>query len=407
MRLVNCSRVVFLGISTIMLAGASAWGGERAVEKWVARYDRDSDYATAMAIDDSCNVYVSGMSWGPSDCCCVTIKYDSDGNELWAAWYAASGETPVIAVDDSCNVYVATTMFGDYATIKYDANGTEVWVARYDGPGNGTDHPLAIAVDGWGNVYVTGESWGSGTWFDYATIKYGPDSNEPVWVARYNGTANGVDTPYAITIDDSGSVFVTGQSGPLLGHNDYATVKYDSNGKEVWVATYNGPANDDDSATAIALDDSGNVYVTGGSCGTGTYEDYVTIKYGPDSNAPVWVARYNGPGNSTDWATAITVDDSGNVYVTGGSTGAGADWDYATIKYSSDSNEPLWVARYEGPGNSTDWARAMALDNSGNVYVTGDSRGSDTDEDCATIKYGPDSNAPVWIARYNGPAKRT
>mgnify|MGYP001579076366 CR=1 FL=1 len=93
-----------------------------------------------------------------------------------------------------------------------------------------------------------------------------------------------------------------------------------------------------------------------------------------------WVARYNGPGNRDDSAYAIAVDGSGNVYVTGYSYNSSTHNDYVTVKYDTNGNE-LWTARYNGPGNSLDVARAMAVDDSGNVYVTGESLGSGTDRD--------------------------
>jgi hypothetical protein len=109
----------------------------------------------------------------------------------------------------------------------------------------------------------------------------------------------------------------------------------------------------------------------------------VTIRYS-SSGVEQWVARYNGPGNWTDEAHAIAVDGLGSVYVTGESQGTHAD--YATVKYSSSGVEQ-WVARYNGPDSWTDVAYAMAVDSSGNVYVTGGSYGPDTDEDYATVKY--------------------
>jgi hypothetical protein len=86
------------------------------------------------------------------------------------------------------------------------------------------------------------------------------------------------------------------------------------------------------------VDSSGNVYVTGRSGGSGTSDDYATLKYDPAGNQ-LWVRSYNGPGNSDDWAYALALDGSGNVYVTGWSYGSGTDFDYATIKYVQTPGE--------------------------------------------------------------------
>ncbi len=181
---------------------------------------------------------------------------------------------------------------------------------------------------------MTGSSWGSGTDYDYATIKYN-STGQQLWVAPYDGPVSGSDDPRAIAVDTPGNVYVTGASA-RTGYSDseYATVKYDSAGQQQWVARYSGPGNLDDQAHAIAVDNSGNVYVTGESVGLGTDYDYATIKY-DSSGQEQWVARYNGPANYYDVATAIAVDGSQNVYVTGSSAniGSSTDLDYATIKY--------------------------------------------------------------------------
>jgi len=365
---------------------------------WVRRYNGpgdSSDYASDIAADGSGNIYVTGLSEGSGTSYdYATIKYYANGDTAWLRRYNGTGNLDdgalAIAADGSGNVYVTGTSFGsgtdyDYATIKYYANGDTAWLRRYNGTGNLDDGALAIAVDGSGNVYVTGTSYGSGIDYDYATIKYYPDG-DTAWVRRYTGYAGAV--AYAIAVDGSGNVYVTGLSSVWSGiDHDYATIKYYPDGDTAWTRRYNGPGNLDDGALAIAVDGSGNVYVTGKSYGsrTGINYDYATIKYYANGGT-AWVRRYNGPGNSHDEAYAIAVDGSGNVYVTGESYGSGIGDDFATIKYYPNG-DTAWVRRYNGPGNYYDRANAIAVDDSGNVYVTGESCGSGEDYDYATIKY--------------------
>ena len=87
----------------------------------------------------------------------------------------------------------------------------EEWIARYNGPGNHYDVAYALSVDASGNVYITGYSYGSGTGADYATINYDPDGNE-LWVARYNGPGSGADVAYELSVDSSGNVYVTAKA---------------------------------------------------------------------------------------------------------------------------------------------------------------------------------------------------
>ena len=203
---------------------------------------------------------------------------------------------------------------------------------------------------------------------------------------RYDGTGSGEDVANALTVDDSGNVYVTGYSTNGINY-DFATIKYSPNGASLWVRRYDGPGNGSDQADALVLDSDGNLYVTGWSVVNGGGADYNTIKYAANGDT-LWVRRYTGPGNfHEDGASALAVDASGNVYVTGRSVGSDTSFDYATIKYNS-FGDTLWVRRYNGLENGFDEASALAVDDSGNVYVTGESDGTGTfDYDYATIKY--------------------
>jgi len=385
-------------------------------EEWVARYHGPGNFmdgAEAIAVDNWGNVYVSGWSYGlGTERDYATIKYNSIGIEQWVTRYSGSegvngwDSAYAIVTDSQGNIYVTGKVqdsgtYFDYATIKYNNSGAQQWVAIYNGTGNGEDRAHDIALDILGNIYVTGVSWDSGTSYDYATIKYN-SLGEEQWVTRYNGQLNAEDWAYAIAVDSSGNVYVTGRSKGSEFCFDYATIKYDSDGVEQWVARYYSSEDRDDYAYDIAVDNEGNVYVTGLSSLSGISYDYATVKYN-SLGVEQWVARYNGPGNSYDEANAIAIDISGNVYVTGYSSGGSeTHFDYATIKYNSSGIEQ-WVARYNGPGNDDDKAYAIALDSSENIYVTGYSDGLETNRDYATIKYNS-AGMEKWVARYDSPA---
>ena len=279
------------------------------------------------------------------------------------------------------------------------------WSANFNGNANGNDAITAIAADAKGNVYVTGYADNKTTGADYVTIKYNPKGVQQ-WVATYDGAGNGNDYANAICTDSAGNIYVTGTSDALKDHlvnNNAVTIKYNSEGAQLWVAVFDGHSHANDGARAIKVDNAGNVYITGNTTAkdSGAYGniDYLTVKYNA-SGVQQWASTYNGTGpqgDQTDSANAIALDASGNVYVTGMSEGnvsahGNLFEDYLTIKYDASGNQ-LWTARFNGSDKRIDEAYAIATDKNSNVYVTGLSTGDGYE--FATIKYNTKRSATM------------
>ena len=176
------------------------------------------------------------------------------------------------AVDPDGNVYLTTIDESQIAVIKYDTSGNELWVSRYSAPGGTHSQPTAIAVDRSGNIYVAGTIFTEIGYSEYVTIKYDPNGNA-LWTALY---PNGVID--ALAVDAAGNAYVTGH----CWEQDIfycATIKYDGTGNQLWVARRGNALLL--IFIAITLDNSGNVYVAGSTQHsiTSSTQDYITIKY--------------------------------------------------------------------------------------------------------------------------------
>ncbi|MEP3118143.1 MAG: SBBP repeat-containing protein, partial [Alphaproteobacteria bacterium] len=414
-------------------AGTTNLTGAGNDDTFIAKYNSDgtlawaksaggtgSDYGRSIAVDSSGNSYLTGNFSGTADFDpgagttnltsagsddAFIAKYNSDGTLAWAKNVGGTdfdiGYS--IEVDSSGNSYVTGTFQGtadfdpgagttnltsagdsDVFIAKYDSDGALVW-AKSVGETN-TDRGNSISVDSSGNSYVTGEfrntvdfDPGAGTTNltsagnrDVLIAKYDSDG-ALVWAKNVGGTSS--DTSYSIEVDSSGNSYVTGNfSGTAdfdpgagtanltsAGSSDVFIAKYDSDGALAWAKNVSGTSGDE--GYSISVDSSGNSYVTGFFQGTADFDPGAgTTDLTSAGGSDVFIAKYNSDGalvwaknvggTSYDQGQSISVDSSGNSYVTGYFQGT-ADFDpgAGTANLTSAGGSDGFIAKYDSDGN--------------------------------------------------------
>ncbi len=384
-----------------------------------------TEYPQAAAVDSAGNVYVVGhgsATWGAPVRAFSTgddafvAKFDSSGNLLWNTFLGGAGtwdHANGITVDASGNVYVTGESNANWGSpVRAYTGGNDAFVAKLNGTtgaltwntflGSGSNEwSYGIAVDGSGNVYVDGASLGSwGSPVRAFTVSAG---NADAFVAKLNSSGvltwntflggTGSDGAQGLALDGSGNVYVAGYTGtaswgsPLRAYSggfDTTAAKLNGTTGALTWNTFMGGAGYE-VAQSIALDGSGNLYLSGygdstwGSpiqaYGGGVYDASV-IKL-TSAGALSWNTFLGGSGE--DRAYGIAADSSGNVDVAGYSgttwgspwraySGGGQDAFVAQLTSSGSRN---WNAFFGTAG--TDQASAVAVDGSGNIYLGGNS----------------------------------
>jgi len=217
---------------------------------WSVTYDGsgtygEEDYPTAIAVDANGDIYVTGETELAGFFYAVTLRYNSNGNRIWANRYLTAESTGNdIDVDSSGNVYICgfskTSNNRDFLVIKYNAAGAQQWLQAYS---NGNyDEAVSLKVTNAGDVYVTGKQSGVNFLFDWATIKYNTLGAQQ-WIDIFtNANSTYSEVPVDLEMDIAGNVYVTG-SAPLssTSNRDFYLIKYDPSGNRIWENSYHNP----------------------------------------------------------------------------------------------------------------------------------------------------------------------
>ena len=292
-------------------------------------------YANAVCTDETGAAYVTGNANDlGSSYNIITMKFSPAGDSLWQRYYydpagAVADLAYGIAVDESHNCYVAGVSGSNILTIKLTSAGDTVWTRRYHGPAAGSDAGYAVALDKDGNVYVAGETNITGA-KAACVLSYSP-AGTLRFAKTYASPAKLGDSFSAIAIDGDQNVIAVGTARTGQYLQATLTAKYSSGGDSIWARTYRPTTADASLGAQVALDTAGNIFVTGQSR-TGDF-DVTTLAYGP-SGSPSWDTSYSGAGSYDDYGRDIAVDDSGFVFTAAAVMQSASVSDFTVLCYT-------------------------------------------------------------------------
>jgi len=329
------------------------------------------------------------------------------GTLLWTRNYtgedAGNARARGAAVDASGNVIVVGEEFvvGQNANVwarKYTPEGEVLWTWSWNGASNGDDIAHAIAIDPAGDLVIVGETYVGGSGADMLFIKLGPDS-KPIWQSTYNGPGNLGDRAYGVAVDGTGNIAVTGEEYKLIGLHNVFTRVMDTNGTAIWTDTFDANAGND-SGHAVAFTSSSDVVVAG--------EIYVPIglanlwlrKYAA-GGATMWTKSSDHMLGNDIWR-GVAVDGAGEIGLVGEVYEVAGLSAIKIARYSADGDE-LWSDIQDSEGGDNDIGHGVAFDAGNNLIAVGEEYTANDFARAWVRKYDP-MGAQRWTQIFDGDA---
>ncbi len=406
---------------------------------WGTYFGNDNNYGRAVIADHSGNVYFTGNTTDPSgisDSNDVFIaKFNSSGSRLWTIYYGKNYDNigTGISLDSSGNIYITgwtgdsngIATSGSYQT-SYGGGGGDAFLAKFSNSGSllwgtyyggdGQDEGNGISIDGLGDIYITGftnSASGIATSGAYQTSHSGATglSNE-AFLAKFSSSGSLLwGTYYAgieswgssVAADAFGNVCITGWTNSDVdvasagayqtiyggAYNDAFLARFNSSGNLLW-STYYGGGNSD-GGWNVSIDNLGYIYMSGnttsdsGIATNGSYqasmggvEDAFLAKFSSSGNL-IWATYFGGSG--TDEAFGLSIDPSGNVFISGFTSSTNNIATSDAYRTSNGGGDDAFLAKFNSYGNLTwatyyggtgyDYAYGVSADVSGNIFIAG------------------------------------
>ncbi|QDU91319.1 Beta-propeller repeat protein [Pirellulimonas nuda] len=386
----RASRAVSFVLSSVTLQ--TCFVAQAQTLAWAKQFDQnEGGKVYSVAADSHGTVVIAGQTFGnlqgthAGNGDAFIIKYHEDGDLLWRR-QLGTPDTDVasaLAIDENGDIFVSGYTFGDLFdesrgdydafVVKYAADGTPIWATQFGD--SQRDFVDAIALDRLGRVYAAGRIEGiSGS--NVAASVHGLSSNgDLTWTATAATPVEAI--AFGVATGEDG-VFITGRTrgdlgGVNAGSSDIFLQKYSFAGKLQWSHLLGTPGNDE--ARSIATDGRGNAYVAGyssGQLGGGNAggSDAFLAKFSADGDL-VWTSTWGTP--SPDFAYSVSADQYGNLYVAG--------FTHGDIEASNAGFADVFVAKYSTDGDvvwrrqfgSAQWEEGLTVsgDGKGSVYVAG------------------------------------